>query len=355
MMNNNNGFQFSRRGFLELSTHGAAAVCGGPLILRGSAAATATMGEWKSWPGIWPTIDGAQATAVISMAVDQQRGSLHAFMTFGKNRKGIIGRSDDGGTTFKPVGEWAGEFVRSASMCVEPAPGGRLARFCLYGGPIGCGMLEGPAGDWSCFPEWKPKNFEVGSIDWENTGKAVLAFGHEDGGRLALSVDGGKLWKEVGKGFKPPVGIIDAQTLFACKWGKGLMRSDDGGATWTTVLDMKVDACQAVTIRKGIAYLANDEGLQVSTDKGMTWRQLAKEEHADGPYFGKDDGNLLLVCERGIIETKDNGVTWKVVAPYPPEAEKTRNCFAWDSVHRTLYVARSIWSKSLPPLQCAIP
>ena len=51
----------------------------------------------------------------------------------------------------------------------------------------------------------------------------------------------------------------------------GILRSDDGGATWTPTLDMDLDVHQVVVAPDGTVLAACAQGLATSADKGHTW------------------------------------------------------------------------------------
>lgn len=51
----------------------------------------------------------------------------------------------------------------------------------------------------------------------------------------------------------------------------GILRSDDGGATWSPTLDIDLDVHQVVVAPDGTVLAACGRGLAVSTDRGQAW------------------------------------------------------------------------------------
>lgn len=59
----------------------------------------------------------------------------------------------------------------------------------------------------------------------------------------------------------------------------GILRSDDGGETWTPTIDIDADVHQ-VTAAEGLVLAACARGLAQSTDRGATWRYRTDGLHA---------------------------------------------------------------------------
>jgi hypothetical protein len=123
--------------------------------------------------------------------------------------------------------------------------------------------------------------------------------------------------------------------------GGAIQRSEDAGATWTTVAAFK-PAGLAMRVHDGVGYWTTAEGVQVSRDAGRSWAVLGTPVKAFyGPYFGKTDAHLLVVGRDGLSETTDAGATWTVVAPLPSgfTVGFTGPNFAWDAQAGIFYAS----------------
>jgi photosystem II stability/assembly factor-like uncharacterized protein len=194
------------------------------------------------------------------------------------------------------------------------------------------------------------KHFDFGAVDWEGSGKAIIAATHEGlpGGHTLLSMDGGANWKELGTFDYAlgPVGIVDnpggAPVLMRCQAMMALLRSTDGGTTWSKLLVLpQCPRNPVIYVIKGVCYLMTEEGLMVSKDKGATWRvQGATVKASIGPFFGKDENHLVAAGPEGFYETKDGAKHWTLMAPLPPRLGPRDVTYAWDPIHNILYAAQ---------------
>lgn len=200
----------------------------------------------------------ARMTAGVS--VDRTNGDVYLMA----NNIGIC-KSTDQGQTFNLVSDRAvtGRFETGFGINIDPA-GGRLMCFSIYGSSA----YSGDAGR-----TWTPSktgHLDYGAVDWTDTGKTLLAIGHESGGKLLFSQDAGSKWKTQGTGYWA-VGLFDHTTLLASIAKTGaIVRSTDGGITWTTVSDQK-PAAPVMAELGGVGYWLGEHGLLVSHDHGATW------------------------------------------------------------------------------------
>jgi photosystem II stability/assembly factor-like uncharacterized protein len=299
-------------------------------------------GKKPAWPGM---------TAGIGV----ERTSGDVFMII----SGLgIWRSSDIGKTFERLdgGKVGGRCETSYSLDFDPK-GKRIACFMLDG--AGSMTLDGGKTWENC--KDKSRGFDTAAVDWSpETPKTILAVRHEAGGLLLISQDAGKTWQELGKNFRS-VGVFDEKTYVATKVNEdGIVRSTDGGATWTKVSDHTPTGL-ACRVFNGVGYWtaakrernAREEvqkylplGLLVSKDKGATWEvQGGPIAAGAGPYFGKDEKNIMVVTREGLKTTDDGGANWTLAAPFPaggydfsPDGWFAN--FAWDPVHEVFYVSR---------------
>jgi len=286
-------------------------------------------GKKIAWPGL-----------TAGIACDRTSGDLYMLVA-GQG----IWRSADLGKTFERLdgGKVGGRCETSYSLDFDPN-GKRCACFMLDG-PGAMSLDNGKT--WSDCKD-KSRGFDNAAVDWsQETPKTIFAVRHEAGGLALLSQDAGKTYKEIGtdcKGFKS-VGVFGEQVFVATKDKQpGILRSTDAGATWTKVSDLSPSGLVA-RVLNGTGYWTSAQGLLVSKDKGATWAvQGGPVAAGAGPYFGKDEKNIVVVTKEGLTETTDGGQSWKAVAPVPKEYDFSPNGwftnFGWDPVHNVFYVSR---------------
>ncbi len=265
-----------------------------------------------------------------------------------------IWKSSDRGLTFQRMdgGALGGRCETGFALNPDPA-GKRLAAFMLDGQAV----VMSEAGK-----TWKPiqqqgRGWDYGAADWSAVEpQTLLAVHHETGADLRLSRDGGKSWSVIGTDYSG-LGVFDDHTFVATK-GKGILRSTDSGATWTTVSDLTPSG-RVVCVLEGKGYWLSRDGLLVSNDKGKTWSHLGSAIEATwGPFFGKSTKQIAVVGRvnqiPGIYRSDDSGATWKFAAPFPtfdkesiPDWTPGKQwaagwfcCFGWDPIGNIFYASR---------------
>jgi hypothetical protein len=96
---------------------------------------------------------------------------------------------------------------------------------------------------------------------------------------------------------------------------------------------------------KKIGYWTSADALLVSRDQGKTWaRQGRALECSFGPYFGKDENQIVVVGNKGSFETTNDGRHWDHAAPLPPQFRLTIPGwflnFGWDPLADVFYASR---------------
>jgi photosystem II stability/assembly factor-like uncharacterized protein len=155
-----------------------------------------------------------------------------------------------------------------------------------------------------------------------NGDKLGVAVGH--GGSLVRTEDGGDTWTEVPLDEAMGESLLGVTALgdgwFAAYGAFGFYFDTlDGGKTWTrrTVVDEYFEAhISQVVSANGVLWLAGEAGaLARSDDDGATF--VAVPSPYTGSFFGMlvgQDGSLLLFGMRGtIFRSVDAGVTWQKV------------------------------------------
>ncbi|MBT7971128.1 MAG: hypothetical protein HN570_09030 [Verrucomicrobia bacterium] len=218
--------------------------------------------------------------------------------------------------------------------------------------------LDGTAGWTTDGTEWKKfadlgRNWDYGSVDWgAKNPRVIIAVKHETNppGEVYVTSDGGTAWNQLpihvleDRGKPSMVGALGGNVLIYSK-GDGIHRSSDLGKTWTEV--SKVNPLTRIPVFfKGVHYLGTTKGLLVSKDKGASWQtQGSPVDIWQGPFFGRDQQEMLVVGESGIHQTKDAGATWRRVADLKPNADGFKftadwfGCYAWDPVNDIIYAS----------------
>ncbi len=285
------------------------------------AAIEKTNGKPTKWPG--------QAGGI---ACDRTTGDVYLVVT-----DNGVWRSSDQGATYVRIdkGNVSGRAETGFSLDVNPA-GKDVLCFMATGSSAvifdnGFKVVKSPA-----------SNMDYGAIDWTD-GKTLFAVRHETKSWGWMSFDGAETWKDCGPGFDC-IGIFDDSTLVVAKTkDPGIQRSEDRGATWEKVSTI-VPSGRVMRVFKGVGYWTSASGLLVSKDKGQKWAiQGAPVEMSTGPYFGKDEKNMVVSGHEGLFRTTDGGEHWKLIAPYPEKFKYDKRGwfgnFAWDPVNDILYAS----------------
>lgn len=275
----------------------------------------------------------ARMTAGIS--VDRTNGDVYLLA----NNIGIC-KSTDQGRTFRLVSGDAvtGRFETDGGLNVDPS-GGRLMCFTIYGssaysGDGGMTWLRSSVG-----------HLDYGAVDWGDTCLALLAVGHESGGKLWFSTDAGLNWAALGSGYWG-AGLFDRKTLLSSVSSPpGIVRSTDGGQTWKAVSD-ELPAAPVMVEFRGVGYWLGEHGLLKSTDRGATWKLAGPTPRgaALGPLFGRDARHMVIGCADGLYESRDGGKSWALAVPLAPGIAVLKGgkygIYAWDPIHNIFYASQ---------------
>jgi photosystem II stability/assembly factor-like uncharacterized protein len=322
-----------------------------PMLIACAAASKGFAGRAAAPAGQWVSLsDGVLADLkrqglkpgwpgkTTGVAIDRKTGDVYMIVT-GQG----VWKSSDKGKTFRRVDGKAvgGRCETGYSLQVDPG-GRRLACFMLDGRSA---MTADGGKTWTPIRN-VARGYDWAAVDWSaRPARRMFALVHESGGIGAISNDGGKSWKEIGKEYAA-VGVFGRDVLLCGRQKqKGIWRSTDDGASWTKVDD--ATPIGVLTVLGDRGYWLTDGGLLATRDKGRTWRRVGpKAGAAWGPYFGRSDRHFVVVNAKGFQETTDGGKTWKAVAPLPPSLKKEYNPrgwflnVAWDPIGKVCYAAR---------------
>ena len=218
--------------------------------------------------------------------------------------------------------------------------------------------LDGFAGWTADGLNWKSftslgRNWDFGSVDWRApVPTTIIAAKHETKppGEIYVTTDGGIIWKKLAiylgdnRELGSMVGALDATILIYSK-GEGIYRSTDTGETWAKVSDANPQT-RVPVLFQGCHYLGSATGLLISKDIGLNWQPLGNPVNIwEGPFFGHDEKEMVVIGSDGVFMTKTAGETWTHVADLKPKegnfafSANWFGCYAWDPVNNVLYAS----------------
>ena len=262
---------------------------------------------------------------------------------------GLWRSSDQGRSWTRIDGETiSGRDETGWATSVDQNAPGRMASF----------SLDGSAGWTTDGLHWKRfttlgRNWDFGSVDWAAPApQTIIAAKHETtpAGEVYATSDGGVTWKlqsihlTAKQDRVSMVGALDA-TIFIYGNGDGIHRSKDAGVTWTKVSSINPQTRIPVLFHRA-HYLGSTNGLVVSKDLGASWQEQGASVNIwQGPFFGRDEKEMLVIGKDGVFMTRDAGETWKQVANLKPGGRGYSfspywfGCYAWDPVNNILYAS----------------
>jgi photosystem II stability/assembly factor-like uncharacterized protein len=169
------------------------------------------------------------------------------------------------------------------------------------------------------------------SVDLTDPARSTLLAGVHEQQTLLRSADGGNTWTDVADGLPEESGlptspfVIDAQThLVGTNHGaaEGIFRTTDAGATWERVHDGGVNGLPLVSPVDGAIYWIRGAGggLLRSTDAGVTWTVLPSPLIVDtaAHLIELPGGEFATLGAGFVVMSSDRGATWRPVGPRLP-------------------------------------
>jgi photosystem II stability/assembly factor-like uncharacterized protein len=97
--------------------------------------------------------------------------------------------------------------------------------------------------------------------------------------------------------------------------GNGLIRIPRGGSTWKILTAEDVTEVRDVSLDPaGAIYFSHSAGIRISTDKGVTWREIGQSlprRYCDAIRADRQSaGTAIAGCEDGLWRTADQGLHW---------------------------------------------
>jgi photosystem II stability/assembly factor-like uncharacterized protein len=173
-------------------------------------------------------------------------------------------------------------------------------------------------------PQWRPATVpDVWTLCGVSFVDAEVGFAGGHDGFILRTSDGGASWTVVHQSRDRETAFLDLlaldrQQVIAVGGFGTYLETKDGGATWEArrLLDEDVHLNRITRDAAGTLFLAGEAGtLLRSRDRGRTWTRL--ETDNEGSFYGVlplDDGALLAYGLRGrVYRSEDDGGTWEEV------------------------------------------
>lgn len=108
---------------------------------------------------------------------------------------------------------------------------------------------------------------------------------------------------------------MQPDVVYCGTWGKGVYRSEDGGATWQSIPNVSnlIGSIYQVPGGPDTLWVGSSEGLYQSPDGGKTWRkrwQGGRRVYAICTMPGNTRVMLMGVFLYGFLRSADGGLTW---------------------------------------------
>lgn len=170
-------------------------------------------------------------------------------------------------------------------------------------------------------PYWEPVNLSLTSriLSLASSPRGPIFAGTDDR-KVLRSTNGGSTWTEVGDAQLSPaiwsLAVDSLGTVFAGTDFRGLYRSTDDGTTWlpSNLASQRI-ACLLVTESGALFAGAWDEGIYRSTDGGLAWNLVGAPEHKVRSLMETPGGTLIagtdtIPQEGRLYRSTDGGESW---------------------------------------------
>ena len=221
---------------------------------------------------------------------------------------------------------------RTATIVFDPDNPDRFWESGHYGGP---GAFVTTDGGVTFQALDDVAHLDVMSVDLADPERKTMLVGAHESGDLLRSTDGGATWTNVGTNLPSGAGVphqtlaIDGQTHLVGTTNSesaGIFRTTDGGATWAQVHAGGVGGIPLVAADGSIYWLLEARrGLIRSTDGGATWTQLASDGIFNSTRIVElPDGRLVSAGDQNLVVSNDQGLSWQPLGPaFPTEGGVT--------------------------------
>lgn len=246
-------------------------------------------------------------------------------------KPGHIFRSTDCGATWTDLGNLLGDELHTGSVT------------CLASGGDGVAyLLTGDAHVWKS-EDWGETWVGLGQVSnmprHENfhysygitvlpSGTVLVSNTNPTGGHVIRSADGGATWTDEGAQSTMALYRFEkvADGVLVNGWAGRVYKSIDDGQTWADRGQLTEKALYATEyLGKGIALQGGEDGrLFRSTDNGLTWAEVAHFPESADDFVQVGGGVVIYTTytgEKNLYLSKDYGLTWTNLGPVPSGAE----------------------------------
>jgi hypothetical protein len=169
------------------------------------------------------------------------------------------------------------------------------------------------------------------AIDFSDPARNTMLTGAHESSVLYKSENSGRSWFEITNTLPPNAGysaspmVLDKDTyLLGTNNGteSGVLRTTDGGFTWTRVYDVGVSGSPLRTFDGRSIYWMLELGAGVikSTDDGETWTLASDQEfdRSPGSLIQLPDGRLAALGTTHVMVSDESGAVWNTIGPALP-------------------------------------
>ncbi|HUQ81663.1 MAG TPA: dockerin type I domain-containing protein [Gemmatimonadaceae bacterium] len=239
-------------------------------------------------------------------------------------------------------------------------------------GPVG---LQAPDGYWTSAPQ--SDEGRITSIAVHPTNSQIAIAGSASGG-VWRTTSGGASWTPVTDNqcslatgsvafdpVNPSIVYVGTGEVGTAWYGCGVLRSTDGGNTWTqlgaSVFDppsgagasmpkLLIDRTSAGSTSSTIVFAATNTGLYRSTNSGTSWTQLVAGQFTDLAQHPTDaniiyaaSGNLFTDTRSGVYRSGDRGATWtKLPLPLSTQGPGRAALAVTPALPKSVFLAASV-------------
>ena len=196
----------------------------------------------------------------------------------------------------------------------------------------------------SGFTSWNNEGIGlIEVIEFHPVEADILYAGSPTGG-LWKSTDDGGSWQLISNQTRPNQGVSDIticsaspDVMYVATGSRdsrgdsfeGIMKSSDGGLTWTTISSLSVFRALRLLVHPtdpDRLYIATDRGVYTSVDGGLNWvLSSGLDSYADDLEFKPGDANTLYSSSNGsIYKSIDGGLSFSIVEDLPYDTNIAR-------------------------------